>query len=110
MQRYFSYRDPFDDSCDEEEKELINSAIQASLQCFESNHSLPSNPVLISPELTSVSGFDLPKNNLVNCPICMEDVDHRDAFALQCSHVFHRNCVMKWLNQKKECPICREEV
>lgn len=46
-----------------------------------------------------------------SCPICSEDFDlGLDAFRLPCSHLFHRDCVMPWLDMKQNCPICRAEL
>jgi hypothetical protein len=27
-----------------------------------------------------------------------------------CNHFFHSNCLESWLNQKKDCPTCRQEI
>lgn len=49
--------------------------------------------------------------NQPSCPICSEDyVVGMEALKLPCSHVFHRDCVMPWLEQKQNCPICRAEL
>jgi hypothetical protein len=46
-----------------------------------------------------------------SCPICSEDfpVDSQ-ALRLPCSHLFHKDCVMPWLEMKQTCPICRNEL
>lgn len=46
-----------------------------------------------------------------SCPICSEDfvVEH-EVSLLPCSHIFHMDCVMPWLDQKQNCPICRTDV
>lgn len=47
-----------------------------------------------------------------NCNICTEEIDsnkmHRE---LPCKHVFHPECVDKWLLERDDkCPMCREPV
>lgn len=43
-----------------------------------------------------------------SCPICSEDfVVSNEETKLPCGHIFHRYCVMPWLEQKQNCPICR---
>lgn len=29
---------------------------------------------------------------------------------LRCNHVFHPECIYKWLDINKRCPMCREEI
>ncbi|OLY82465.1 E3 ubiquitin-protein ligase TRAIP [Smittium mucronatum] len=37
------------------------------------------------------------------------DIDIEQAAALSCGHVFHANCVQKWLVHKRCCPTCRAD-
>lgn len=40
------------------------------------------------------------------CVLCLET--REDTSLTQCGHVFCWNCILEWLGQKAECPICRE--
>ena len=33
-----------------------------------------------------------------------------DVSVLKCGHIFHSNCIERWLKNKKECPLCRQKV
>lgn len=46
----------------------------------------------------------------LECAICLEDIERRDAFSLPCGHVFHNVCVNKWIAKKRSCPICKIRV
>lgn len=51
---------------------------------------------------TRVAGTD--------CPICLTELSSAvSRMELRCSHVFHTNCLMKWLKENTSCPICRCE-
>lgn len=47
------------------------------------------------------------------CVICLTDFT-RDATerirALKCNHEFHNECMEKWLNEKRTCPVCRRHI
>ena len=46
-------------------------------------------------------------DNVVRCPICLEDVVSGQVMRLlPCAHRFHRDCIDSWLQQKASCPIC----
>ncbi|XP_042483954.1 RING finger protein 44-like [Macadamia integrifolia] len=42
------------------------------------------------------------------CMICMDEyVRGVDVARLPCSHLFHGECIFKWLECKNSCPLCR---
>jgi len=46
-----------------------------------------------------------------SCPVCSEDyVVGEVVTKLPCSHIFHRPCVLPWLETRRTCPICRFEL
>ncbi|MBA0644872.1 hypothetical protein Goklo_013045 [Gossypium klotzschianum] len=45
------------------------------------------------------------------CMICLEEVEVGfEASQMPCSHVFHDDCIKKWLQQSHYCPICGFEM
>ena len=44
------------------------------------------------------------------CPICLEKDSLRLCRKLDCNHVFHCECIDKWLSDKKSCPNCRNKL
>ena len=46
-----------------------------------------------------------------NCIICLEDFKSGEkATLLPCVHLFHKNCINRWLTTKDFCPICKFEL
>jgi len=46
-----------------------------------------------------------------NCSICLDDESENIEWVkLICNHKFHKSCVIKWLQTKSNCPLCREEI
>ena len=47
-------------------------------------------------------------NNMLNnnCHICMENIKEH-VLEPNCQNIFCGNCIIKWLNKKKSCPLCR---
>lgn len=41
------------------------------------------------------------------CTICLEEVR---SVPLECGHVFHNKCILKWLQDNDTCPNCRMEL
>tara|TARA_B100000700_G_C14846203_1_gene761719 strand:+ start:308 stop:790 length:483 start_codon:yes stop_codon:yes gene_type:complete len=41
------------------------------------------------------------------CPICLESLKEKDTYKIQCKHVFHTDCIMKWFRlSNASCPCC----
>ena len=45
----------------------------------------------------------------IECQVCFDEITP-EAFDIRfCGHIFHKECLLKWLEQnKKTCPICRQ--
>jgi hypothetical protein len=51
------------------------------------------------------------KQNEDRCTICIEDfVEGEQVACVPCFHLFHKDCIEKWLKMKNECPICKGAV
>jgi hypothetical protein len=51
------------------------------------------------------------ENYSIQCIICMDDFkEGEEVSTLPCFHVFHRECIKKWLVNTHTCPICKFKV
>jgi hypothetical protein len=52
------------------------------------------------------------QNNAPICAICMTDVNpfNTEHMIAPCNHVFHEPCLLRWMDQKMECPVCRSRL
>ena len=45
------------------------------------------------------------------CVICHEEWKYGDmCYSTHCNHVYHSDCLMKWMERSKSCPTCRAPV
>lgn len=45
------------------------------------------------------------------CAVCMETLDVGvEAIRLPCFHLYHRDCIVKWLQVSHYCPLCRHDM
>lgn len=44
------------------------------------------------------------------CAICFEDIDDFNCKRISCNHLFHKECLDRWILYKRVCPMCREPV
>lgn len=45
------------------------------------------------------------------CTICLDEFSKRyKVTCMPCSHIFHGNCITKWLKTSHYCPVCRFEM
>ena len=52
-------------------------------------------------------------NNIEDDPtesLLLKENKEDDVSVLKCGHMFHSNCIARWLKNKKECPLCRQKV
>ena len=65
--------------------------------------------------MTAETVMAVPKNpsTCVDCVICYNEIDtiNRVAYMLSpCDHIFHKDCLVQWMDVKMECPICRTQL
>jgi hypothetical protein len=48
---------------------------------------------------------DLDIEKQVDCCICLENIE--TGVQLNCEHILHKECIQKWYNIKRNCPLCR---
>jgi hypothetical protein len=49
----------------------------------------------------------------IDCVICYNSIDLRNRrgyMLAPCDHLFHKTCLVQWMEVKMECPICRTEL
>jgi hypothetical protein len=48
------------------------------------------------------------EENNKKCTICLENFNSKEkVIILPCIHIFHRPCISDWMENKKNCPICK---
>jgi hypothetical protein len=49
--------------------------------------------------------------NEKSCSICLNNfIMNDELYLLQCEHLFHKKCLLKWFKKKQTCPICRHDI
>lgn len=59
------------------------------------------------------NGYQWTNENMgdVLCSICLENFEPGDVItSSHCSHTYHRDCILGWLQVKDECPNCRQQM
>ena len=45
------------------------------------------------------------------CPICLQKYKGSDIIKeFPCKHIFHKNCIFKWLKTSNVCPLCKYDI
>jgi Ring finger domain len=47
---------------------------------------------------------------LESCPICYVNMDRSDARVTPCGHVFHIECLSRWIKKRQICAVCQQPV
>jgi hypothetical protein len=69
--------------------------------------------VVVNDEETNCeNNVEAGRNNFNECPICLEQYKAGDLVSWSnkrgsCAHIYHRGCIVAWLMENDECPMCR---
>lgn len=109
---------------------LDNSSDSSSFYSLYSNNcnnektkleQIEQNFIIISPETNSdycIVNTNHEDGNLKNkennkqqleCVICLQELNINDDIVMlrKCNHYYHKECIITWLKENKNCPICR---
>ncbi|XP_006349597.1 E3 ubiquitin-protein ligase RING1-like [Solanum tuberosum] len=51
------------------------------------------------------------RNSNDECLVCLDELgEETEVVRLPCSHMFHAECITKWLENSHYCPLCRFEM
>jgi hypothetical protein len=85
-----------------------NSNFRASQDLRKRIHSALQVRKSFEDNLSRVTQDDLKENS--SCPICIDDMKEDNSRKLNCGHIFHMDCIQRWLCTKegsRKCPVCR---
>jgi hypothetical protein len=62
--------------------------------------------------LLSKSIVKINKDDDLICAICQDDIQKDTSIIreLECTHVYHIECIDTWLSIKNECPMCKNTI
>lgn len=61
--------------------------------------------------LATLTASLLCKGSSAMCVVCQEAYEADDvAIQMPCLHVFHRGCLLEWLQRRNSCPMCRRQL
>ena len=44
-----------------------------------------------------------------SCSICLDVISEDTKIITKCNHIFHKKCILQWLEENENCPLCRKE-
>lgn len=47
---------------------------------------------------------------MATCSICLDSLGDRDKCKTICNHSFHTSCLLIWINENSNCPMCRHKL
>jgi len=79
---------------------------------YESLHQLEDVPRGLSPRrLASLKVERAPRLVDQECQVCKDHVERGTRIiTLPCKHIYHEDCIRKWLSSAHTCPVCRHDL
>ncbi|KAJ4763191.1 E3 ubiquitin-protein ligase RING1 [Rhynchospora pubera] len=60
---------------------------------------------------STIRSKEEPCGSEVPCAVCKEEIRIGERLtALPCTHCYHEDCIIPWLNVRNTCPLCRYEL
>ncbi|KAL2520932.1 E3 ubiquitin-protein ligase [Forsythia ovata] len=92
-----------------DETSVFQGVLQQSLEESDGGSMVPARDSSIKSLERKI--IDDQNNNAGSCMICLDEFPKGSkAICMPCSHIFHSNCLKKWLRTSHYCPICRFEM
>ncbi|GMY36653.1 Ubiquitin--protein ligase [Fagus crenata] len=74
--------------------------IESSIDAFENVNTMDT--------VVDIVEKDAFEDSIEKCIICLEEWENGDlAYQLPCVHVYHNDCIDRWLEDNQSCPVCR---
>lgn len=87
-------------------KEPEDESVAVSTQ-IEAGHDLEAGTAIQNNNEASDEG----DSDTFDCTICLSEVcDGEDVGVLNCSHIFHVDCLREWMLRRNACPLCQTEI
>lgn len=88
----------------EGDRDMIDVIVEQSMQQVAT---IPTSKEAIASLKKLKGSSDNVKNN-ERCSICLESFEEDDDVSrMPCDHIYHENCIVKWLKTNHTCPLCR---
>ena len=97
---------------------LSQGVIQATVAPLTTSYvKVAPSPTATKDKTTKVKGSHATTNAAVDsdtaeeCSICLDTFeDSSQVVTLACSHIYHSECIKRWLHQDSRCPLCKARV
>ena len=67
--------------------------------------------IIQSYPISKIKDIDKLDEEKKKCLICIENFKNNDdSIILPCIHIFHSECIKKWMKKKNLCPICKSKI
>lgn len=104
---YYNFPE-IDYSLYEDEFEVFNELFEMDWEDFQEDE--PENRGLHKQLIDSLPTMEI-HNADETCSICIDNFNIKTkCIVLPCTHLFHQDCISKWLLQNDSCPICRYSI